>query len=96
MKDFFDLIIERGVIGLAVGFILAQLIMQVIGVLLGTFIFPLISLLTNGKGLSIVNVQIGVTTFPFGDLITQAISILVTVWVITYLLKRLKTESKVA
>jgi len=92
IKSFFDLIIERGVIGLAAGFLLANLISRVVGSLLGNIVYPALSFLIGPFWT--YTMPVGKSNINFGDLITATIEVFVMGFVIYFILKMLSSEEK--
>jgi large conductance mechanosensitive channel len=92
MKGFLNFVRERGVVGLAVGFILGGAISKMVTSLVTDFINPLISFLVGGLNLKNQYISIGMTKFMWGDFISAIIDFLAIAFVVYFGVKILKLD----
>jgi large conductance mechanosensitive channel len=92
MKGFVDFVRERGVIGLAVGFILGGAVAKMVTALVTDLLNPLIGLLMGGLNLKNAYIQIGMAKFMWGDFISTTIDFLIVAFVVYFGVKILKLD----
>lgn len=85
LKGFIDFIRSQGVIGAAVGFIMATSITKLITALVNDIINPLVGLLVGSVGdLKSVHFAVGQTKILFGDFISSLIDFLIIALIIYF------------
>jgi len=90
MKGFIDFIRERGVVGLAVGFILGGAVSKVVSALVTDIINPLLGIVLGATGnLKVMSFKIGSAEILYGDLISITIDFLVIAAVVYFGVKLL-------
>lgn len=95
MKGFLEFIKERGVAGLAVGFILGGAISKLVTSIITDFINPLVSIALGAtKGLVKASFKIGGATFLWGHLLSAIIDFFVIALVVYFGVKLLKIDKK--
>ena len=93
LKGFVDFIRSKGVIGLAVGVVMATSVTKLVTALVTDIINPLIGLLLGKIGdLSQLYFQIGSAKILFGSFISSLIDFLIVAFVVYFGIKILKLE----
>ena len=90
MKGFIEFIRERGVVGLAVGFILGGAISKLVSSLLTDLINPLLGLLlSNTKGLEAAKFKLGGASIMYGHFLSVLFDFIVLTAVVYFFIKGL-------
>jgi len=90
MKGFVDFIRERGVVGLAVGFILGGAVSKVVSALIADLINPILGLVLGVAGnLKEAYFMLGPAKFMWGDFVATTIDFLVIAGVVYFGVKGL-------
>lgn len=77
-KGFIQFIREKGVVGLAIGFVLGGSVQKVVTALVNDLINPLVSLaLGRAEGLKSISLTIGSAKFMIGDFVSVVIDFLI-------------------
>jgi len=84
MKGFLDFIREKGVVGLAVGFILGGTVSKVVTSLVSDIINPVLGLVLGAANLSKMSFNIGSSRIMFGNFISVVIDFLVIALVVYF------------
>jgi len=85
MKGFMDFIRERGVVGLAVGFILGGAVSRVVAALVTDIVNPLLAVaLGTADGLRTASFAIGEAQILYGDLLSVSIDFIVIAFVVYF------------
>lgn len=85
LKGFVDFIREKGVIGLAVGFLMGGAVSKVVTALVNDIINPIISaLLGSAEGLKTASIKIGSSAILYGDLISVVIDFIIVAFVVYF------------
>ena len=93
MQSFLDFIRERGVVGLAVGFILGGAISQLVASFINDILNPLLGLVLGSvKGLKMATLPLFGAEIAWGDFVTVFINFLVVALVVYYGFKLLRLE----
>jgi len=93
MQGFINFIRERGVVGLAVGFILGGRVTKVITALVTDIINPVIGLLLGAAGgLKTASISLGPSKILYGDLISVLIDFIIVALVVYYGVKIIGLE----
>lgn len=96
MKDFIAFIRERGILGLAIGFILGKAVSDLVASLVGDIINPVIGIgLGRFKDLSLLSVQVASATISYGKFISLLINFILVALIVYIIFKKLlKVEIK--
>lgn len=89
MKGFMEFIREKGVIGLAVGFILGGSVSKVVSSLVEDIINPILGLILGAADLSNMVVPIGKSKILLGNFVSVTIDFLVIAFVVYFGVKKL-------
>jgi len=93
VKGFIEFIRERGVVGLAVGFILGGAVSKVVAALVTDIINPLINIaLGSGEGFRSAALHIGPAEILYGDMISVFIDFIVIALVVYFGVKILHLD----
>lgn len=93
VMGFIDFIRERGVIGLAVGFLMGGAISKVVTAFVNDIINPILGLaLGGGSGLKAAAFEIGSVKIMWGDMLAVLIDFLVVAFVVYFGFKILKLD----
>lgn len=92
MRGFLDFVRERGVVGLAVGFILGGAVTKMVTALVTDLLNPLIGLLIGGLNLKNAYMSIGATKFMWGDFVSTSIDFLLVAFVVYFGVKLLRLD----
>jgi len=93
MKGFIDFIREKGVVGLAVGFILGGAVSKVVSALVTDIINPVLSLALGATGgLKTASLKLGSAEILYGDLISVVVDFLIVAFVVYFGVKLLGFE----
>lgn len=92
MKGFIDFIRERGVVGLAVGFILGGAVSKMVTALINDIINPLVGLLIGRLNLKSSYLTIGTTKLMWGDFVSVTIDFIIISFVVYFGVKWLKLD----
>jgi len=93
MKGFIEFIRERGVVGLAIGFLLGGAISKLISSLLTDLINPLLGLLLrNTKGLEAAKFKLGGATIMYGHFLSVLLDFVVLSAVVYFFIKGLRLD----
>ena len=84
MKGFMEFIRERGVVGLAVGFILGGAVSRVVASLVNDIINPILGLILGAADLSNMYFSIGSVDIMFGNFVSVIIDFLVIALVVYF------------
>jgi large conductance mechanosensitive channel len=85
MKGFIEFIRDKGVVGLAVGFILGGAVAKLVSALVNDIINPLLGIVLGAtKGLTSAYLQIGPAKVMYGDFINTLIDFLVVALVVYF------------
>ncbi len=90
-KDFINFIRERGVVGLAVGFMLGGAVSKLVAALVNDIINPLVGLMLPGsQNLADKSIQVRSATIMWGDFVKITIDFLVVALVVYFGLRLLR------
>jgi len=93
MKGFLEFIREKGVVGLAVGFILGGSISRLVTSLVSDVVNPIIGLLLGfTKGLQTASFKIGSATILWGHFVSTLIDFLIVALVVYFGVKILRLD----
>jgi large conductance mechanosensitive channel len=92
MKGFIDFIRERGVVGLAVGFILGGAVAKMVTALVTDLINPLIGILIGGLNLKNAYIMAGTAKIAWGDFVSVLIDFLIVTFVVYFGVKWLRLD----
>jgi len=93
MKGFMDFIRERGVVGLAVGFILGGAVSKVVASLVTDIINPILGIVLGATGgLAVMSLKIGPIEIMWGNFLSVVIDFLVIALVVYYGVRALKLD----
>src|SRR3989344_1076521 len=93
MKGFLEFIRERGVVGLAVGFILGGSVSKVVTSIVSDLINPLVGLILGStRGLAKASVFFFGATVAYGHFLTVLIDFIIVAAVVYFVVKGLKLD----
>ena len=93
MQDFIDFMREKGVIGLAVGFLMGGAISKLVGAFVEDLVNPLVGLLLGKLGdLGAASSVIGAATLKWGDFVSTFIDFAVIAFIIYFVFRWLGLE----
>ncbi|PIR89800.1 mechanosensitive ion channel protein MscL [bacterium (Candidatus Gribaldobacteria) CG10_big_fil_rev_8_21_14_0_10_37_21] len=93
LKGFLNFIREKGVVGLAVGFLMGGAISKVVAAFVNDIINPILSLvLGRGGGLKNAALDLGVSKIMWGDMLAVLIDFIVIALVVYFGVKFLKLD----
>ena len=93
MKGFIDFIREKGVMGLAVGFILGGAVSKVVTAFITDIINPILSsILGAAGGIKEASLNIGTAHILYGDMLSVLIDFIVISFVVYFGIKILKLD----
>jgi len=92
-KGFIQFIREKGVVGLAIGFVLGGAVQKVVTALVNDLINPLIGLaLGRAESLKSLSLTVGSAQFMIGDFVSVAIDFLILAFVVYFGFRALGLE----
>jgi len=93
MRGFLNFIRERGVVGLAVGFILGGAIAKLVTAFVNDLINPILGIILGAAGgIKLAYLKIGPTKILYGDFVTSLIDFTVIAFVVYFGVKILRLE----
>ncbi len=91
-QGFLDFIRERGVVGLAIGFILGGAVSKTVSSLVTDILNPLIGIILGKVDLAKLVLNIGGTTIGYGNFISNLIDFILIALVVYYGFKMLRLD----
>jgi large conductance mechanosensitive channel len=92
MRGFLEFIREKGVVGLAIGFILGGAVAKMVTALVTDLLNPLIGLIIGGLNLKSAYIVAGTAKLMWGDFVSVLIDFLIVAFVVYFGVKLLKVE----